>query len=224
MSKLVGYLTNTNNGREGQPGILYDYILASNGLWIEADNRLMRARVPIAEAEVRGLAPLEPKGELHYGKVPAYLFDLALNEMLKDPGQEKYIAITYDHEYHIQIPEQKTSAGSVEYSNPDNVVLDLHSHGQMNAFFSGQDNKDEQGFKIYGVVGGLRRKESVGFRVGVYGYFFDVLWDDVFDGIRPYNIFDIHDAEDVVNEEITNQLLEEGEFKSVYDRLFNDIF
>ena len=57
----VGYLIKRPDGLEGERGVYYDYVLASNGIFIEAEGKLIAARVPVAECEVRGLAPLEPK-------------------------------------------------------------------------------------------------------------------------------------------------------------------
>ena len=53
------------------------------------------------------------------------------------------------------------------------TVLDIHSHtGGVPAQFSPIDNDDEQGFRLYAVVGDLRNLcPTVEFRLGVYGYF-----------------------------------------------------
>ncbi|MBA7525204.1 hypothetical protein ES705_17353 [subsurface metagenome] len=55
----VGHLTKYPDGLSGERGIYYNYILASNGLFIEAESPLIAARIPVAECEVRGLAPME---------------------------------------------------------------------------------------------------------------------------------------------------------------------
>jgi hypothetical protein len=52
----------------------------------------------------------------------------------------------------------------------------------MRAFFSGQDNNDEQGLKIYGVIGSLGKMPTLQLRAGVYGYFHPLRWSDVFSG------------------------------------------
>jgi len=62
------------------------------------------------------------------------------------------------------------------------VVLDLHSHGQMRAGFSAQDDEDDLGLKLYGVVGSLDTVPVVKFRVGVYGYFMEMRWKEIFSG------------------------------------------
>lgn len=180
--KQVGYLTNYPDGLVGERGLYYDYLLASNGIWIEAEGKLLAARVPVAECEIRGLAPLEVQVVLRYGKIPSYFFNLALNEMLKTPEKESYVAVTFNDGYHITVPEQKPSGARVEYLNLDSVALEMHSHGTMGSWFSLKDNEDEQGFRLYGVVGRLDRTPVVHLRVGVYGYRYPIAWGDVFDG------------------------------------------
>ena len=115
MSKPVGYLVNHPEGLVGERGLYYDYILASNGLFIEAESPLMSARIAVAECDIRGLAPIEPKLSLTYGSIPQRFFDLALNLFLADPSSEHYVAITGDAGYHFYIPVQDKSAGSVVY-------------------------------------------------------------------------------------------------------------
>ena len=52
----------------------------------------------------------------------------------------------------------------------------------MKAFFSGTDDRDEQGLQLYGVVGKLTERTEVLLRVGAYGYFSILSWYQVFQG------------------------------------------
>lgn len=203
----IGYLNNTNSGLQGNRGLYYDYVSASNGVFIEAEGELMAARIPIADCEIRGLAEIFPKIVFRHGKIPQRFFDLALNHFLANRNREIYIAVVYDllkKQYALHIPPQAESIDQlynqgdqghgcsvgVTYLNPQMVVLEMHSHGDLIAAFSSQDNKDEQGLKIYGVVGNfIQSKPIVNLRVGVYGYFMQVSWGEVFDG-------DLRDAMD----------------------------
>ncbi len=178
----VGYLVKHPGGLVGDRGAYYDYVLSSDGLYIEAEGSLMAARIRVAECQVRGLAPLDPKVVLRHGLIPQRLFDLALSVMIADTTREKYMAITWEDEYRLRVPEQEGSAGGVKYSVADQVVLDLHSHGKMKAWFSGQDDRDEQGLKLYAVLGKLDTAPVLRLRAGVYGYFYDLAWSEVFDG------------------------------------------
>jgi len=182
MNKPVGYLVNHQEGLSGERGLYYDYIFASNGVFIDADSPLMAARIPVAYCDIRGLAPIEPKVTLTFGSIPQRFFDLALDLFLSDISSEHYVAIVGDKGYHFYIPVQDRSSGSVVYEVGSSVVLEMHSHGHMGAWFSTTDNLDETGMKLYGVVGKLNATPIVKLRVGVYGYFHELSWKNVFDG------------------------------------------
>lgn len=179
---VVGYLVNHPDGLQGEKGIYYNYITASNGLFIEAENRLISARIPIAKCNVRGLAPLEKKISFLYGSIPQRFFDLTLNQFLTDISREHYVAVVGDAGYKFYIPVQDKSEGKVVYATGENVVLEMHSHGTMGAGFSTQDDDDETGMKIFGVIGSLDKRPVIRLRIGVYGYFHELSWSEVFDG------------------------------------------
>jgi PRTRC genetic system protein A len=177
----VGYLVNTRAGLAGEPGLFYDYILASNGLFIQAQSPLLTARIAIANVRVNGLAPLDKKVELSKGRIPRWLYDLAISVLLIDREHERYVAITWEGEYHLREPWQDSSGGGVTYEVLPDTVLDIHSHGFIPAFFSGIDNRDEQGLKLYAVVGKCHAlMPEVETRVGIYGYFAPIEFEEVF--------------------------------------------
>jgi len=177
----VGYLINRRDGLQGDRGEYYDYVLGGNGLFIEARSPLLSVRVPITTAEVRGLDTIEPKLQLAHGRIPNHLWQLALNLLLLNAHQETYLAVTWEGEYRLHVPHQEQGDMKVQYSTLQNTVFDLHSH-TTKAFFSGADDRDEQGLRVYGVVGRLTGRTEVLLRVGAYGYFSLLRWDQVFEG------------------------------------------
>lgn len=66
-----------------------------------------------------------------------------------------------DGAYRLAVPRQRVSKGSVSYDRDhllegDEIILDIHSHNTMGAFFSGTDNNDDKaGFYLSGVAGQL---------------------------------------------------------------------
>ena len=177
----VGYLLNTRESVSGEPGAFYDYILASNGLFVRAGNPLLAATVLVASAEIRGLVPLDERVELTQGKVPRALYDLATSVVAADPLREHYLAVTWEGAYRLRAPAQEGSGGGVSYERLPATVLDIHSHGTMRAFFSGTDDRDEQGLRLYMVIGRLDTLlPEVELRVGVYGYFAPINIEEVF--------------------------------------------
>lgn len=170
--KPVGYLINKDGALEGERGLFYDYILARDGLYIHACNPHIDATVLVTSAEVRGLSPLEEKVALLHGKMPWKLYDLAYSHFVMDPNRERYAAIVWEDSYHLKIPEQTREQRSVRYFTESNVVLDIHSHGMMDAWFSTQDNHDEQALRLYMVIGKVNMLiPEIEMRIGVYGYF-----------------------------------------------------
>lgn len=177
----VGYLLNKREGLEGEPGLFYDYILAQNGLFVQAENPLIRASICIGPAEIRGLLSLEERIELVHGKIPRRLYDLSLSVLMASSDREQYLAITWENGYWLRLPTQERNPLSVEYETLPSSVMDIHSHGPMEARFSGIDDTDEQGLRLYMVVGRLDTLlPEVEIRLGVYGYFAPVWREEVF--------------------------------------------
>ena len=184
---LIGYLINHPGRLEGTRGLAYDYVLAGNGLFLESEGPLMAARVLVEEADVRGLAPLEPKLVLRHGKVHGSLWELALNVLIASSGRERYVAIVRrQDDYELRVPPQEQSAaGIAEYYRTPQTVVDIHSHpGTGEPHFSMTDDGDEIGFQVYGVVSNVAHgKPFVRLRVGIYGYWQEIPWSDVFSGV-----------------------------------------
>ena len=183
----VGYLVNNKDGLAGAHGIGYDYVLGAGGLYVQSESANLTARVLVAPCEVRGLAPVTGKVELAHGPIPARLFEIGLGWFQDDPGTERFFAVRWDgRSYRLVVPEQEGTATRLKYRPPAGVVAEFHSHGRSRAFFSATDDRDEQGFRIYGVAGRLDSdRPELSLRVGVYGHFAPVDWPQVFDGPEP---------------------------------------
>ena len=180
--KPVGYLLNKREGLDGKPGVFYDYIVAETGLFIRAQNPLIKATLCISPVEIRGLRPLEESIELAHGKIPRHLYDLSLSIFMANNIQEQYLAITWEHGYRLRMSALERSAASVRYEKLPSTVMDIHSHHHMEAWFSRQDDTDEQGLRLYMVVGRLDTLlPEVELRLGVYGYFAPLSIEEVFD-------------------------------------------
>jgi hypothetical protein len=182
MTKPVGYLTNSLTGLQGEAGVFYDYILAGNGLFLQAKNAHLAATICIAPQVVRGLAPLEEDIQLLHGKIPMYFLNLALSVLCIKLDIEQYLALTWQDNYSLGVPSQSQTAASVTYETLPGTILDIHSHvGGVPPHFSGIDDHDEQGFCLYAVAGDLRSLfPTVNIRIGVYGYFLPLKKEDVF--------------------------------------------
>ena len=183
----MGYLVNHRGGLAGAHGIGFDYVLGCGGVYVQSQGAHLTARVPVASCEVRGLAPVAEKVQLTHGPIPAQLFELGLRWFQDDPDTERLFAVRWDGDaYRLVVPPQAGTATRLAYQPPAGVVAEFHSHGGSRAFFSATDDRDEQGFRIYGVAGRLDAPlPELSLRVGVYGHFAPVDWSQVFDGPQP---------------------------------------
>ena len=167
----MGYLINHPAGLTGGQGIGYDYVLGAGGLYVQSRSAHLVVRVLVAPGSVRGLAPVSEKLTLPHGPIPVYLFEVGLRWFQETPSTERFFAVRWDGD---------------AYRPPAGVVAEFHSHGKTRAFFSPTDDRDEQGFHIYGVVGKLdTSRPELSLRMGVYGHFGPLRWGQVFGGPNP---------------------------------------
>ena len=180
----MGYLVNHPSGLAGFHGVGYDYVLGAGGLYVQSESAHLTARIPVAPSNVRGLASVSEKLEFTHGPIPAHVFELGLGWMLAAPDTERFFAVRWDGDaYRLVVPAQEGTGLSLSYQPPSGVVAEFHSHGSHRAFFSATDDRDEQGFRVYGVVGRLDSPTpELTLRVGVYGHFAPLHWQQVFDG------------------------------------------
>jgi len=98
----------------------------------------------------------------------------------------------HDQTVQVKKPPQQATATSVLATGIEDpaIVCDLHSHGNMRAFFSQTDDADEQATKAYVVIGKLDTEPEIRLRVGVYGCWQPLPVTAVFTGSGPFK--DLH--------------------------------
>ena len=129
----VGYLVNHPGGLTGVQGIGYDYVLGSGGLYVQSESAHLVARVLVAPAVVRGLAPVTEKVQLTHGPIPAGLFELGLRWFQDAPDTERFFAVRWDGR---RLPAGDTPTGRDRHVpglpvHPAGVVAEFHSHGSF---------------------------------------------------------------------------------------------
>jgi hypothetical protein len=106
-------------------------------------------------------------------------------------GHEVLLAVMFDPDvgYRLTVPPQIAGPERVLYRPPTSAMLEIHSHGRHPALFSATDDRDEQGLRLYGVIGRLDTdRPEVTLRLGAYGHFLPVSWESVFDAdIGPFH-------------------------------------
>lgn len=173
----------------------YQYLLAGNGLFVRSHTRFWQAVIPLCIYPVRGLAPLQPQFHLLVPLLPASLLATVWQDArgCGDGNGRLCEALYHFHhqQQHIQVkrPSQQVSPVSVTTASiaGSDVILELHSHGAMAAFWSSTDTQDEQGCCIYGVIGRLSEaRPEIRLRLGIYGHQYPLLLTQLFETPTPF--------------------------------------
>ena len=161
---------------------LYEYVFAGNGVFKRAVRDEMSAIIPVSDCTIRGLAAVRLQVTIQFGKVPESIAQQMLDAAREAARQELEILFhlkLVGEEWRLEIPPQTQRYDSVEPiekgmgSSYEQAVIEIHSHHRMPARFSPTDDRDETGFRIYGVIGHLNPRlaywPKINFRIGVYG-------------------------------------------------------
>lgn len=165
---------------------LYTYITAANGVHLLAWRpglEVLLPLIPFNGNPIRGLRMIDPYVRLAE-PVPMWLLRKMLTESRRAMPNEMLFYLVYEQEWKLFIPEQQATPWAVKplsaYDSPD-VLVEVHSHNSMGAFFSAADDAEETGFRIYGVLGRVNgEKPEIALRVGLYGHFLPVNVESVF--------------------------------------------
>lgn len=179
----------------------YEYVLAGNGVFVRGKREGLEVLMPWRECEVRGLSVVEPYVRLDAPRVPARALVWALQasrDVCRDGVKRELLFWLWPdgERWQMEIPAQDNTGGTVkplyaneEGSNYARTLVDLHSHHEMRPFFSHTDDRDEQGFRLYAVLGNIFEQPSVALRVGLYGAFWNIPARWVFElpeGVRDF--------------------------------------
>lgn len=156
----------------------YQHIHAGNGVFVRARRKGLYAIVPISDEGEDFCIPLEPVVELE-NKISESAIEQIYIDFVKSLPNERLAWVTSNIE--VIFPAQLATPGMVKPLDEfdpliENVLFDVHSHNTMEAYFSGQDNKDEsKGFRVFIVIGKVGTlRPQIKARVGVFGHFMDV--------------------------------------------------
>lgn len=173
-------------------GIMKYHFLAAG-----KDGRPRYVLLPASSVPGVSIPKLDPVVDfLPDGKVPMRLLDEVkafFSEVIKQKGQnlEAMIWIVWNQEkgYHLVVPTQTVGGASARYdwsSLPAgcSIIVDIHSHANFGAFFSGTDNADDVGgIRFSGVIGHNVKppeERDMVFRFNYYGERIDTKVEDLF--------------------------------------------
>jgi PRTRC genetic system protein A len=172
-----------------------DYVVAGNGLFVRAENSIMAACVPAAKNHHRmnfGLNIQLAYLRLKVPKVPEHLLwgiYAQAHSMLPSEAMFQFVhrqQLAIDAGWSWIFPQQTGEPSAVEYADTATAAIDLHSHGNLFAFYSGTDDADELGFRLYCVIGEIATNPHIICRVGIYGHTYPVNPHTIFEGLGPF--------------------------------------
>ncbi len=168
--------------------VLYQYVIAANGLFIRAEDSRLAALINLAPVRLTGLADLTPGLTLKVPRVPVVWLFAILKSARQHLPREAMYQLTFDERgWRVAMPAQVGTPTALRFADNSAAVIDLHSHNSMAAFFSDTDDRDEQGFRLYAVIGRIDTPQpEIRVRVGVYGHHMAVPAELVFDGLGPF--------------------------------------
>ena len=203
MLNLIQHVVVNSNGTLPEiPLCLYAYILAGNGVFVKAQREGLDVLIPVSRMKIAGLPPLTPYVQVACC-VPVDLVLTALVLSRQAFPNEMLFWFNLHDEWSMDVPSQLARAASVKPLDCMDVrgtraLVDLHSHGALTPFFSPTDDRDEQGFRIYAVIGEVDKSPSIRVRIGVYGHYFDIPASKVFE--MPPELLDVLEKEGGQNE------------------------
>jgi hypothetical protein len=188
----------TRDWLEHRPGI--DWLYAANGIWKRgiAPNIHLQGRACAIDYAVPGLQHLMPYvcWPSWRGRLPGALLAPLLRDAqqagtdapISRPIEKQYFFVERDGVRVVAPHGQDGSPGRVRYPMPASgtILLDLHSHHSMPAYFSATDDADDQGLSVSAVIGRIFERPEITVRMNIYGLHVPISAAMVFDSLGPF--------------------------------------
>lgn len=179
---------------EALSGIGHRFLLARDGLWLESRRAWAYVRWPIAQSRKVSIpaGELQKEAKLSFGKLPRWLVE-DFSSLARDasPAEVGAVVVWDEETGEFELLGTKTlqsGIGHLRYERPEvppkrHIVMDLHSHGPLKAYFSKTDVADTGSEVVICVVVGTV-DEAVSVRVSLFacGLQIPVAWDESTNG------------------------------------------
>jgi PRTRC genetic system protein A len=199
---LVRHHIATTHAPFPEPGPGITWIWAANGIFKRGRNDSLDLLIPVSRTcQVPGLRAFAPRVRWHHpsldrlpGTLLTDMLALALEATTSlagvlTPAELQAFVVWGSASPELLVPPQRGRFTTVSYQQPDEAVilLDLHSHHAMPAYFSAQDEQDDRsaGLSISAVLGTIFTTPDILVRLNVYGHHCIVPALTVFDSLGP---------------------------------------
>jgi len=185
--------------------ILYEYVLAGNGVVLKAHRDEFTVSVPLAYREIKGLPEVFVGIRWHKPRVPGRIWDeICLHAQIhnsKDNFKEELYLIYWEKVtgswQWCASGRDRTWASTIaddrrpEYSE---ACIEVHTHPPGAHQFSKADDRDESGkFRIFGIIVDVHDKPKVKFRCGIYDHLIPIPFSWI--GNLPRSVVDLNEVE-----------------------------
>lgn len=183
---------------DAAPGI--EWRIATNGVFKRGRSASveLQGRVCPIDTTIPGLRSLLPY--VRWPTWPSRLPGALLGPLLEDarraamgdtilrPIEKQYFFVERDGVRVVAPRGQDASAVRVRYPMPASgtVLLDLHSHHGMRAYFSTTDDADDTGLSVSAVIGRIFDRPEIVVRLNIYGHHCPIPAGMVFDSLGPF--------------------------------------
>ncbi len=168
----------------------------NNGIWekrITHIGKFVHCVSPISIPYLQ--TTCQPSFELSLPKLPVGIYNEILRffrDIYNNIKSEVYVGVFWNLatlDYELYVPEQQVAGASISYKRNEGSfvdtnlvhVMDVHSHANFGAGFSGTDTADEISTKLFGVIGNVISNVSMAWRAGCNQKFVTLTFDDIFD-------------------------------------------
>jgi PRTRC genetic system protein A len=168
-----------------------EYWIAANGVFARAQRPGLTVLIPVSihEQPIKGLAVLQPFIQLNPLVPEELLWQMWALARRACPAEVLFHLVLENGQWQLITPEQLQSQTHCQPLHMDagssthQALIEMHSHGDLPAYFSAIDDADEcSGFRIYGVLGKVRAQPfELLLRVGVFGHAWTISVSQVFE-------------------------------------------
>lgn len=185
--------------------ILYEYVLAGNGVLLKAHRDEFTVSVPLIYREIKGLPEAFAGIKWHRPRVPGRIWDeICLHTRIntsKESFREEIYLIYWNKssdswEWCTSSKDSSWASTIADDRRPEysEACFEVHTHPPGAYQFSNADDRDESGkFRIFGIIADVHDKPKTRFRCGIYDHLIPIPFSWV--GHLPSGVVDLNEVE-----------------------------
>lgn len=207
-STFIGHKIATDGSEESIDALLYEYLLAGNGVFLRARRKEFTVSLPLCSREVRGLRDAEVGIEWNKPNIESSVW----KEILDD-ARGRHLSSKFKEDVYLILWNELSkcwrwrSAGRnsnwamtiADDALPEygEACIELHTHPPGALHFSKADDRDESGkFRIFAILIDVHDKPKIRFRCGIYDHLVPI--PAAWVGALPDGIVDLNEIDALV--------------------------